>query len=162
MFEFLNKLPFSRGVQIAIMIFGNIIAPYWFLFHFIKPLVANNNIIQQLIFCLAIAIPVTILNLLFEINTLYNKLSSEEKKQSNKIDEVQLDEPLRLKREEIKKQIVFQALRAASISTALIFYIPCIMSFFFYSDKRQAIIWCISCFVGVMCTHIFPNKRKSI
>ena len=162
MFEFLNKLNFSKGVRISIMIFGNIIAPYWFLYQFFRPLVTGNNFIQQLIICLAIAIPVSIIGYILELWAVSKKDGADliHIAKAN-IDENLLKDNKQDLTREITNKLVFKCLSLGSINTAIIFYLPCMLTYFLPLDKNEAIRMCMYSYGGVIISIVMSaNKVK--
>ncbi len=122
MIDFFSKLSLGRGVQIAMLIFGNIVAPYWFLQHFKPQLVNNDRILQQIIFALAVGIP---LNICWYV-IMRNYLSPHGKPNQN-YDQKDTE------KYRFKKMTVACALGTCAL------YIPILASFFWNLSLREAV-----------------------
>lgn len=116
------------------MIFGNIVAPYWFLYQFFPHIVSSNNFIQQLIICLAISIPVSLLGYISEL------WYADRKGEIILVDRNSTSQD---------NELAFKYLSEGSINTALMFYTPCLLAFFAHLEERNAIIGCIFAFLGI-------------
>lgn len=160
-FEFLTKLSFSKGVQIALIIFGNIIAPYWFLYQFFRAMVTENNLIQQLILCLAIATPITLLGFSFAVWISSRKIKSIP--QHDKDLKINEDENTQRLREAGESKLIFEWLSEGSISTAMMFYGVCVLSYFFPINSNISIYMCIAGYGGIIISKTargFSYKKK--
>jgi undecaprenyl pyrophosphate phosphatase UppP len=66
MWDLISKLTLIKGVQIAVILFANLIAPYWFFMHYYPELVAGDTMWKQMIYCLAVGVPLTIIGYVTE------------------------------------------------------------------------------------------------
>lgn len=58
----LSKLPFNRGISIFAICFGNLIAPFQFIFIFHQGIFKELDIIKLILLSLSLGIPFTLLN----------------------------------------------------------------------------------------------------
>ena len=121
MFEFISKLSFSRGTSIALIIFGTIVAPYWFLFQFAQDIYKSNSLVQLLILSFAIGAPTAMIHYIMNF---------------------QLFSPEEFKTDDHKVKFYFSLLGGASILSGVIFYVPCMIKFLEETTQRDA-IWAI-------------------
>lgn len=138
-FESIIKLPFNRGVNIALSAFGAIVAPYWFAFNFI-PDIIKLELIPSLLVCVAISIPVILVYycVFYTMNQIINK-----------------DE---LKEKPLDADEVFNLIAISAIVASFGFYIPCIVLYFATIGKSLAIniniginVTLILILIGVVC-----------
>jgi len=62
MYEIISKMPFNRAMNIIIIIFGCLIAPYWYLFNCFPELINGKDVFQLILICTAISLPSFIVN----------------------------------------------------------------------------------------------------
>lgn len=151
MFEFLAKLSFNRAVNIGYIIFGNLLAPYWFLFQFAADIYKSNNVAQLLILSLAIGVPICLINFVFLLSSP-KKIDTENKAEvQDKVDRI------------------FSLLGVSSILIGIAFYLPCIVKFFESSlNQAEAISLVIIMNAGFIIKDIWDwidynrEKRKEV
>jgi len=168
MFEFLTKLSVNKGLQIGVMIFGNIIAPYWFLFQFFRPLVSDNNPIQQLIICLAIGIPVSLFGFFLELVRKTANPDSDFIAHTDVDINKNIDVDKEKLADETSNKLMFSCLSGASMNTAAVLYMPCIIAFFVTLKPNTAIVSSILAYVvlfilvTIAVTNSLSERKKKL
>ena len=170
MFDFLNKLNIDKGMRIFGFIFGNLIAPYWFLFQFFRPLVSGTNYIQQLIICLAIGIPITLFAFAGEVIAVLKKealvlgLEIGFKKIKDNLSEKDMEELTN----KMATKLSFKCLYRSCITAAFVLYFPCILYFFVPINSHTAIICSMMLYIVLIFAVIIkgmsnesPKKQKN-
>ena len=122
----LLKLPFGKTSDYILFLFGVIIAPYWFLFHFQKNFLVDYTIIDRLIFSIASGFPVAIISVILLIFFIGDLIDFAD------------DYDVHLNK-------LISILGFAGIFTAIIFYLPVIVKFFWHPLEKQGAIWISFC-----------------
>ncbi len=111
MYEVISKLHFSRGVQIAIILFAVIVAPYWYCLHFRPHLVSTESTIKLLLSIIAIG--GSVLGTNFALDDFFRLRNTEKI-----VDDTE------------KNKIGFLYLQIAALETCAILFFPCVWKYF--------------------------------
>lgn len=57
MYDLISKMPFNRAMNIIVIIFGCLVAPYWYLINVFPEVLLNKDIFQITLYCTAISLP---------------------------------------------------------------------------------------------------------
>lgn len=104
----INKIPLPRAIGIIAILFGALIAPYWFLFQFAPSIFNEYELIKLLLLCISIGIPVIIINFLMESLFTPTDEFGENPNMSG---------------------VIIHLLSRAAVATAVAFYIPCAVAY---------------------------------
>jgi hypothetical protein len=149
MFDFLSKLSFNRGTRVGFIIFGILIAPYWFLFQFYPNIYEKNELVKLILLSISIGAPIA----LFDFSFLLVEYATKNKHNP--------DQP-----EAEKVDAMFNLIGGACLFTAITLYVPCVVSFFEeHLNPKHAIYFSISLQLGLLTSSIFDTidhnrKRK--
>lgn len=150
MFEFLSRLSFNKGTNIAFIIFGLIVAPFWFLFQFVPNIYTSNDLVTLLLLSICSILPIAIIEYL-----IFYSFVSLEKYESDAIRDAHR----------------FSTIGLVCLWCGLVFYIPSAGKFFFRTITQQdaiiSIIWVHTIVVGGIIVgeigeRLFFNIRKML
>ena len=108
--ELITKLSFNKGTNLVFIIFGTLIAPFWFLFQFANNIYNNSDILHLLILSVAIGMPVCLISFTFEI-----------------LSDLKIKENQSLLKD---NDYIFSLIGKSCIIPGFSFYIPCAFKFF--------------------------------
>ncbi len=139
----INKVPFNTAANIGFSVLGGMLAPFFYLFQFAKPIFDKYDLLTLLVLSLAIGGPMIIFFLMLNSSARLHNTN------------ITLGDI-----EATSSTIFLKYLRSASIDAAMVLYLPCIMSYFASTTLRNAIFYSLAATFGIFIRLFFSYKKQ--
>lgn len=127
-------MPFNRAMNIIIIAFGCLVAPYWYLFNFSPTLIKGLDVVQLILTCEAIALPIFLLN--FILIAIVNQRSN------RKFHRNYVDRDLSI-------------MLSSSINLCILFYLPSI--FVYFGEQNNGVESLVKFQIGIFLAILFKG-----
>ena len=142
MFEFIEKLTLSKSLNIILILFGCLIAPFWFIYQFYPSIYQSNELSKVLVLGLSIGVPICL------CMTIINNF---------------IIKPEKSKDEKLNVELRLLLMGISSGYCGFAFYVPCIQKYLFENvSAREAIFIVLLIHAGGLSFSLYTYIKRSL